>query len=380
MSTQVFDKHRVAVKRTRENLGNSRHLPGDFYTSTDVEALERTHIFGQEWLCVGRQEEFSKPGDYRTLDIAGEPIIICRSKSDTMRAFYNICRHRGTQVVTGSGNRNNFICPYHAWTYDLDGQLRGAPYTEEIEGFCRSDFGLKALQIDSWGGFIFVNFDPDCQSLLNSLGSFTDVFAPYRPEDCRMGFRIRVEYDSNWKAVAENFVDVYHLATLHAESFGTNQPLESYEFTTYPWGYTGRFKGLSPMTLDGIPRFGLMPWLSGDYLEYGYSAHLFPNMGFYARQDNIHWVSQWPIDVNRSVAELHIMFPEEFHERSDFKEKLADYEQCFNVVIEEDMAMIAALQKGFASKGFEPGPLSRFEKAVHHVIQYNLDRIYGPSQ
>ena len=134
------------------------------------------------------------------------------------------------------------------------------------------------------------------------------------------------------------------------------------------------------MTLDGIPRFGLMPWLSGDYLEYGYSAHLFPYMGFYARQDNIHWVSQWPIDVNRAVAELHIMFPEEFHERSDFKEKLADYEQCFNVVIEEDMAMIAALQKGFASKGFEPGPLSRFEKAVHHVIQYNLDRIYGPSQ
>ncbi len=98
MSAQVPDQHRTAVKRTREKLSNARHLPGDFYTSTDIEALERTHIFGREWLCVGRQEEFPDPGDFRTLDIAGEPIIICRSKSGTMRGFYNVCRHRGTQI------------------------------------------------------------------------------------------------------------------------------------------------------------------------------------------------------------------------------------------------------------------------------------------
>ena len=377
MSSKLPDQYRSAVARTREDLSNARHLPGDFYTSTDIEALEREQIFGRDWLCVGREEEFANPGDYRTFDIAGEPIVVCRSKSGALRAFHNVCRHRGTQVVTGCGNRNRFICPYHAWTYDLDGALRGAAYTDEITGFSRDDYGLKPLQLDCWGGFIFVNLDPNCRPLLECLGSFTEVFAPYRPQDCRLGFRIRVEYDSNWKAVAENFVDIYHLATLHAESFGTNQPLDSYQFTTYPWGYTGRFKGLSPMTLDGQPRYGFMPWLSGDHLEYGYSAHLFPNMGFYARQDNIHWVTQWPIDVNRSAAEVHIMFPEEFHARPDFEEKLADYEHCFHVVIEEDVSMITALQKGFASKVFEPGPMSRFEQGVHHVIQYNLNRIYG---
>lgn len=377
MTSEMPERYRSAVSRTRDELARARHLPGDFYTSEEVAAMEREQIFGKEWLCVGRLEELETAGDYRTLDVAGEPIVVCRAKDGQLHAFYNVCRHRGTQVVTGCGNRNSFQCPYHAWTYDLEGSLIGAPYTAEIEGFERADFGLKAIRLDCWGGFIFVNLDPDCRPLAESLGSFTEVFAPYRPADCRLGFRIRVEYESNWKAVAENFVDIYHLATLHAESFGTNQPLDSYQFTSYPWGYTGRFKGLSPMTLDGKPRYGLMPWLEGDHLEYGYSAHLFPNMGFYARQDNIHWVTQWPIDANRSAADVHIMFPKEFHERPDFEEKLADYEECFRVVIEEDVSMITALQKGFASKGFEPGPMSHFEHAVHHVIRYNLDRIYG---
>ncbi len=377
MPDQLSQKYHSAVDQTRQDLSRSRHLPGDFYTSKDIEKLERENIFQKEWLCVAREEEFEEYGDYRAIDIAGEPIVLCRAKDGQLRAFYNVCRHRGTAVVEGSGNRKSFQCPYHAWTYDLEGILRGAPYTDEIEGFAKEDFGLKSVLLDTWGGFVFINLNPNCDPLLESLGSFTEVFSPYRPQDCRLAFRIRVEYDSNWKAVAENFVDIYHLATLHADSFGSNQPLDSYEFTTYPWGYTGRFKGLSPMTLDGQPRYGMMPWLTGDYLKYGYSSHLFPNTGFYARQDNMHWVTQWPIDVNRSAADVHMMFPKEFHERPDFSEKLKDYEECFRVVIEEDVSMITALQKGFSSKGFNPGPMSRFEHGVHHVIKYNLDRIFG---
>ena len=373
---EQLPEHHPAITRAREDVSRAHHLPGNFYTSPEIESIERKNIFRREWLCVAREEEFEMPGDYRTMVIADEPIILCRSKTGQLHAFYNVCRHRGTEIANGCGNRTGFVCPYHAWTYDLDGALIGAPFTEDIENFSRKNFGLKPIQLDSWGGFVFINLDPDCRSLSESLGSFTEVFAPYRPQDCRLGFKIQMTYNSNWKAVAENLVDVYHLATLHAESFGNNQPLDSYKFTTYPWGYTGRFKGLSPMTLDGKPRYGMMPWLTGDHLDYGYSAHLFPNMSFYARQDNIHWITEWPINVNQSVADVHIMFPKEFHERSDFAEKLADYEECFRVVLEEDMSMITALQKGFGSKGYEPGPMSRFEQGVHHLIQYNLDRIY----
>jgi len=378
MSTPIIERHRDAMQRTRAALPAAHHLPGDFYTSPEIQRLERDRIFRREWLCVGRVEEFPNPGDYAALCIADEPVVLCRDRSGKLRAFFNVCRHRGTEVALGCGNSTRFTCPYHAWTYDLDGRLLGAPFTDDIENFDRALFGLKPVNLDSWGGFVFINLDPAARPLADALGSFREIFAPYRPEDCRIAFKIHVEYDSNWKAVAENFVDVYHLATLHANSFGTNQPLESYRFTSYPWGYTGRFRGLSPMTLDGQPRFGCMPWLSGDYLEYGYSAHLFPNMGFYARQDNIHWVTQWRITVDRAAADIHIMFPAEFHARPDFKEKLVDYEKCFELAIEEDRGMIGALQKGFKSQSFEPGPMSRFEHAVRHLINYNLDKISAP--
>ena len=369
---------RDAAARARAPLSKARHLPGDFYTSPEIQALERERIFRREWLCVARVEELESPGDYRTMRIAGEPILVCRAKSGALHAFFNVCRHRGTEVVEGSGNRQSFQCPYHAWTYDLEGNLLGAPYTDEIQGFDRVHFGLKAIALDTWGGFVFVNLDPDCAPLAEALGSFAQIFAPYRPEDCRLAFKIHMEFDSNWKAIAENLVDIYHLATLHADSFGSKQPLDSYEFHTYPWGYTGRFRGVSPMTLDGKPRYGFMPWLEGKHLEYGYSAHLFPNMGFYARQDNIHWITEWPLDVDRCVADLHIMFPKSFHEREDFEEKLGDYEECFRLVIDEDRSMITSLQNGFSSQGFEPGPMSKFERSVQHLIQYNLEKILGP--
>ena len=378
MSASVLERHRDAIARTRAGLSAARHLPGEFYTSPEIQQLERDKIFRREWLCVARVEEFTRTGDFITLRVADEPVLISRTNAGELRAFFNVCRHRGTQVAVGCGNTHRFRCPYHAWVYDLNGHLAGAPFTDDVVGFDRANFGLKPLRLETWGGFVFINLDPACRPLADALGSFREIFAPYRPEDCRLGFKIHVEYDSNWKAVAENFVDIYHLATLHAESFGLNQPMESYQFSSYEWGYTGRFRGLSPMTLDGQPRFGFMPWLQGDYLDYGYSAHLFPNMGFYARQDNIHWVTQWPIDVNRSAADIHIMFPQPFHQRADFKTKLADYEECFKIVIEEDRGMIAALQQGFASLGFEPGPMSRFEHAVQHLIRYNLDKISGP--
>ena len=132
------------------------------------------------------------------------------------------------------------------------------------------------------------------------------------------------------------------------------------------------------MTLDGKPRFDCMPWLSGEQLEYGYSAHLQPNMGFYARQDNIHYVTEWPLAVDRSVAILHIMFPKQNFDLPDFEDRVKAYRECFELVIEEDRSMISSLQKGFLSKGHEPGPMSKYETAVQRVIKYYLDRLFPP--
>ena len=120
--------------------------------------------------CVAREEELEKAGDYITLRVAGEPILVCRSESGELRAFFNVCRHRGTMVADGCGNRRSFECPYHAWTYDLDGRLLGAPYTAEVQGFDPAAFGLKPLPLDTWAGFVFVNLDPAVPPVVRVAG------------------------------------------------------------------------------------------------------------------------------------------------------------------------------------------------------------------
>lgn len=172
MSTPIIERHRDAMQRTRAALPAAHHLPGDFYTSPEIQRLERDRIFRREWLCVGRVEEFPNPGDYAALCIADEPVVLCRDRSGKLRAFFNVCRHRGTEVALGCGNSTRFTCPYHAWTYDLDGRLLGAPFTDDIENFDRALFGLKPVNLDSWGGFVFINLDPAARPLADALGVF----------------------------------------------------------------------------------------------------------------------------------------------------------------------------------------------------------------
>ncbi len=372
MSQQATNGNGFA--RTRQPLARARHSPGWFYTSPEVYALEKEHVFGKDWLCIGREEEFPNPGDYMTLRIAGEPIVVCRDDAGALRALYNVCRHRGTEVAIGEGNAKSFSCPYHAWTYDLQGRLKGAPYMREAEGFDLKQFGLKPIKLDTWGGFVFVNFDPQSPPLLEFLGDFVDEYAPYRPQDLRVGFKFAVELNCNWKATAENLVDVYHLAALHATSFGPNQPIESYQFRLTTGGYHGFFRGESNMTPDGKSLFGHMPWLSGRHIEGGYSSHLRPNMGFYARQDNIHFITEWPIDIDRSRAVIYMIFPKQHLELPDFRERVKVYEDVFHVVVTEDRSMIQSLQQGFYSRGYEPGPMSKYEAAVHHVMNYVIEK------
>lgn len=367
------------IARTQAPLLQAHHLPGDFYTSPHTYELEKERIFQKDWLCVGRVEEFEQLGDYLTLRIADEPIVVCRDEEGRLNAFYNVCRHRGTEVAVGQGNTTSFQCPYHAWTYDLSGRLKGAPFTKEIENFKLSAYRLVPLKLDTWGGFVFINFDPDSCGLLEFLGDFAEEFAPYRPQDLRLAIKFVIEYDCNWKATAENLVDIYHLAALHSASFGPHQPLESYEFRLTTGGYFGRFQGVSPMTADGKPRFDFIPWLSGKHLEYGYSSHLRPNMGFYARQDNIHYVTEWPIGVEKSLAVVHMLFPKQYFDLPDFAQRVKVYEDFLHLALEEDRSMVQSLQRGFRSRAYQPGPMSKYEVAVHQVINYYLERVVEPT-
>ena len=186
MSAQPLELRDFSM--TRKDLLHARHLPGEFYTSTEIFKREIEQIFMKDWICIGRVEQFANPGDYRALRIAGEPLIVCRDQGGTLRAFANVCQHRGVEVAQGAGNAKEFSCPYHGWLYDLKGELIGAPYSKEVPGYDWKSCRMPPIRLDTWAGYVFVNFDAAAESLATYLAadSVQEVAGFLRAEDTRI--------------------------------------------------------------------------------------------------------------------------------------------------------------------------------------------------
>jgi phenylpropionate dioxygenase-like ring-hydroxylating dioxygenase large terminal subunit len=191
-------------------------LPPLCYTDATFYEFEKEAVFNHEWLCVGRASWVAKPGDYFSTEIIGEPLLIARNTKNEIKAMSAVCQHRAMLVAEGAGNARAFLCPYHHWTYSLDGELIGAPAMEKTVGFEKKDFCLPTLQVELWQGFIFVNFDPLAQPLAPRLAAIDKVVANYRM-DIAEGPRPEpgTRYDWNWKVMFENNNDGYHANKLH---------------------------------------------------------------------------------------------------------------------------------------------------------------------
>jgi len=191
-------------------------LPPLCYTDTAFYEFEKEAVFNHEWLCVGRASWVAKPGDFFSTEIIGEPLLIAKNNKGQIKAMSAVCQHRAMLVAEGAGNARAFLCPYHHWTYSLDGELIGAPAMEETVGFDKKDFCLPTLQVELWQGFIFVNFDPLATPLAPRLAAIDKVVANYRM-DIAEGPRPEpgTRYDWNWKVMFENNNDGYHANKLH---------------------------------------------------------------------------------------------------------------------------------------------------------------------
>ena len=204
----------AAVRRPVQEAWN---LPSWCYVEPAFFDREIERIFRKEWLCVARAEQIADPGDYITLDIARTPVLLVRGRDGVARAFANTCRHRGCVVARGSGNRKDFVCPYHSWLYALDGTLQSAPTDmENSVGFDTADFGLIPIRLEGWGGFLFLNFDRDAPGLATHLGNLPDLLRHYACDDMRIARRLDFDVACNWKFYVENLKDAQHVATVHA--------------------------------------------------------------------------------------------------------------------------------------------------------------------
>jgi len=369
-------------EQTRKDLYHARHLPGDIYYSQEIFDLEKDRIWMKEWLCVGRVEQLPEPGDYKAMRIVGEPVVVVRGQDGVLRAMANVCRHRGVEVATiGTGHAKEFSCPYHGWLYDLEGKLVGAPFRKELEEAGSFDFEhcrLPGIKLDTWGGYIFINFDPDSIGLAEYMkDSGTEGAEEIRPQDTKTCDVYTFQLECNWKFVPENLMDIYHAKAIHGDSFAKHFVMEGFGFELAPGGrYRATYQS-NTMAPDGQLLFGPMPWLADKPDDFAYTFYMRPNMNFFARKDLVQPAVAYPITPELTEVSVYTQFPIEFFDLPAFEEKSQIHKDFIRLVLAEDAAMMRSLQNGVHSRNFTPGPTVHLEKAIHHILQYWLDRIYG---
>jgi phenylpropionate dioxygenase-like ring-hydroxylating dioxygenase large terminal subunit len=372
-----FVKDPAKLKESRLPINEAHHTPGYVYNSPEVLDLEKQRLFMKDWLCVGRVEELENKGDYLTHTIMGEPIVITRGQDMQLHAFYNQCRHRGVEVAQGQGNAKLFKCPYHAWTYDLQGQLIGAPFMRETKDFDIKQCKLKTIKLDTWAKWIFISFNPDVEPLDSFLKEWKDEFSMLQQENCRLAFKYETDFDCNWKFVYENLLDIYHVGVTHADSIGKYQDQSSYRYHRLPRGRLSIHYRAKTMSATGDSLVGKMPWLKDDDGTFARIGFLPPNLTLLARCDYVRPMVHWPVSANKTHSVGYFLFPEEKFADPEFPEKVKQYVAFLTRVLDEDRGMILSLQRAMASDGFEPGRMSNMEAAIHHVLGYQLERTFG---
>lgn len=354
-------------------LSRARHLPGYIYASPDILAAEQERIFKKHWLCVGRVEELPVVGDYLSLRIADQPIIVTRNAPDSLIALRNRCVHRGVEVVQGSGHAREFVCPYHAWTFDLSGKLTGAGYMKSAQ-WDRDSAALPRVRLELWRGWMFVNFDAAAAPLAAMMASYETPLWFYKSDATVLGDKFEVEVQTNWKFIVENLLDVYHVGTLHANTFGKFMRFlrDDFSFDAIAGGGLAFNFASKPMSADGSQSFPFLPWLKDDPGFAG-KGNIFPNMNLSVRADSMRMWVMWPVAVDRTRIVSYLLVDKSAAAQPDHASKLEAYRNYMRSIVAEDQTAVESLQRNARADDFEPGPLSHLEGPIHHALNHYLD-------
>jgi Rieske 2Fe-2S family protein len=376
-----FGAIRAAIRKTRLPLAEASQLPGEVYCSPEVYALEKDRIFMTTWLCVGREEQIPDPGDYFTGRITDEPFIVSRDRDGEVGAFMNMCLHRGVPVASGSGNTRNFSCPYHAWGYNLKGELLAAPYMDKST-MNRAGQRLKPVHLQLWRGWIFISFAEQPVSFAEFIAPHERELWWFKTEQCRTATREVLEVPCNWKLLVENLIDIYHVPVIHKGSFGgfLKSDRNKIDFKLIERGGWIYEQESRPHSRTGEQMFPTLPWLEGLPSSTSVKAGIFPNLNLSLRYDSLRMWQVWPVAVDKTEIHLYSLFPHAAFEMPDFAARYEDYKQFIvRAIADEDGPMVVELQRAVSSRFYQPGQMSHLEGAVHHLMNYYLDAMGAPA-
>lgn len=362
-------------------------LPARFYTDPDIYVLEREHILKKSWLCLGHTDQVSEVGDYFTLEVLEEPILVVRDKGDQIRIFSNTCRHRAHPVAEGSGNSPVFTCGFHRWTYNLDGSFRGAPQMEKAEGFNKKDCRLHGFPVENWHGFIFMNFDPDAQPLAPQVKGLDDVFAPYKVSERRyFDSGLSYELDFDWKTSLDIFTESYHTQGVHMNSL---QPSIPSKLTTVDetdgLPYTiFRNPPASGQSIDDedylmSPNFKEFEGMGEKEREATIISTMFPTFNWFATPDHFFWLKLFPNGPRRNTIGFGVCISEEAAADPKFREKFEKYIEGNKIFLAEDFEACEKIFKGRNSAYYTQGRQSHLEKSTwyfhHWYLSLMMERV-----
>ncbi len=353
------------------NPAKSYTLKAEAYTDPLWAGFERDAIYRRTWQWVCHAEKLRQAGAYVTTDIAEQPVCIVRDAGGTLRAFYNVCKHRAHELLKGEGQTGRITCPYHAWTYDLTGQLRRAPETDNLVDFNVKDICLDQIGVEEFCGFVFVNLDPDAEPLATASGALGEEIMHWAPDVEQLTFSRRLTYDirSNWKNIVDNFLECYHCPTAHKD-FCTLVDMDTYKVTTHGiysshMAEAGKSANTAYAVEDATVKDHAVWWL-------------WPNICLmrYPGRGNLIVMNVLPAGAGRTLETYDFYF-----ESADpIPAEVEAIKYIDDVLQVEDIALVESVQRGMSTPAFAQGRIvydphgsGKSEHAVHHFHGLVLD-------
>lgn len=350
-------------------------IPSEFYLSRAVAKLEREVIFGREWVCAGREDYAPNAGDFFCFSLNDTPIIIVRGRGGVLQALLNVCQHRGMKLVEGEGHTAVFSCPYHGWTYNLDGTLRGAPFMQDASAFDPDSVCLPKIRLECWHGFVYVCLNADAEPLAPRLRGLDDLLERHQVSDMTPVFQETVEYACNWKLLLENFCESYHLFCVHRKTLEPISPTKTIKIL--PGGPGWNLHQLDYVDSWKEDKAGNR---SEEVPGKGYISAVYPAQALaFGSEDSLLWINTLPVAPDRVRVDVCCIAMPDTSEGEISEEARGKLRDHIFEFLAEDKACLEAVQRNLAS--FNPTqPYCPFERSNWEFEQYAVGLLIAASR
>ncbi len=362
------------VANTAQPFERAHAMPPGVYTDSAFLDAELEHIFKAEWFCAGRASSLANPGDFTTLELAGQPVMVIRDKLGQLRAHSNVCLHRMSTLLNGRGNTRSIVCPYHAWTYNLDGSLRGAPAMNENQSFCKEQLKLPHVHCQEWLGWIMISLHPNPAPVASRLSEVEALVGDYDMQDYQEAFYETHVWDTNWKVLAENFMESYHLPVCHEATIGGTVDLaemtcpEGEAAFNHHWILKNESFKLTLAHPDNTH-------LEGEDRRKTYLLSIYPALLITLTPGYFWYLSLSPDGPDHVNILYGGGLAPEFVADPEADAHFATLKSTLDLVNEEDRGCTEKVYRGLCADMSEPGPLSHLERPNFDFAKYIHSRV-----